>query len=222
MKYIKTFEDFVKPEGNEITEMGLGDWKVKAVLAAYNKADSKGKSKMSKTITGDKDANLAEITKQLRSLDKDEIDELTTDLGLDETVKESIDPMIWYYLGQQSQSGSSDPVSMGTAVAIIAGALLTVGAGVVAAKWDDIKASFAGWKKQRRLDKVDKDFSEDDLKQILMQLQSTHSDVYQLIKSNKAADQIADRLKDTDIKDEIDPKYMTEFIKRLKEVSRKK
>jgi len=87
MKYLKTYEDFLKPEANnnEVTEMGLGDWKAKAILAAYNKADEKGKKELAKKIADDEDANLLDITKAIRSLDKDEIDELTTELGLDES-----------------------------------------------------------------------------------------------------------------------------------------
>jgi hypothetical protein len=112
-------------------------------------------------------------------------------------------------------------VSTGTVIAVMLGAVAITAGGVVAAKWDEIKDMFAKWKKQRRLDKVDKDFSEEDLKQILMTLQSTHSDVYQLIKSNKAADQIISKLKETELGDVIDPDYAFEFIRRLKETSRK-
>lgn len=220
MKYIKTFEDFLKPEDAEVIEMGLGDWKVKAILASYNKGDQQRKQEIAKLITGDKDANLSEITKEIRALDKDELDEFADTLKIDEGFVPP-NPMIYYWLGQNSHGGG-DPVSTGTAIALILGALAVTAGGVVAAHWDDIKASFAGWKKQRRLNKVDKDFSEEDLKQILMTLQSTHSDIYQLIKSNKAADQIIDKLKATELNDVIDPDYASEFIKRLKEASRKK
>jgi hypothetical protein len=179
---------------------------------------------MAKTITGKETSNLLKIVDELRSLTKPEIDELTTDLGLDEQVKEGFvpaNPAIWFLLGQNSHGGG-DPVSTGTAIAVILGALAITTAGVVAATWDEIKDKFAKWEKQRRLDKVDKDFSEEDLKQILMTLQSTHPDVYQLIKSNKAADQIIDKLKETELSDVIDPDYASEFIRRLKETSRKK
>ena len=88
MKYFKTFEDFLKPEGNEVTEMGLHDWKVELLLAAYNKADEKGKADIADKVTGDKKANLAKITKGIRSLDKDELDEIVDELGLDESTKD--------------------------------------------------------------------------------------------------------------------------------------
>ena len=225
MKYLKTYEDFLKPEveNNEVTEMGLHDWKVELILATYNKADAEGKKAMAKTITGKESSNLAKIVSELRSLTKPGIDELTTELGLDEQIKEGYvpDPAIWFMLGQNSHGGG-DPVSTGTAIALILGALAVTAGGAVAVHWDEIKDKFAKWKKQRRLDKVDKDFSEEDLKQILMTLQSTHSDIYQLIKSNKAADQIISKLKETEMGDVIDPDYAAEFIRRLKEASRKK
>ena len=90
MKYLKAYEDFLKPEveNNEITEMGIHDWKVELILAAYNKADDAGKKAMAKTITGKESSNLVKIVSELRSLTKPGIDELTTDLGLDEAVKE--------------------------------------------------------------------------------------------------------------------------------------
>lgn len=88
MKYLKTYGQFLKPEGNEVDEMGLGDWKVKAILASYNKGDLDRKKEIAKTITGDEDANLAEITKEIRALDKDELDEFAEDLKIDESASE--------------------------------------------------------------------------------------------------------------------------------------
>jgi len=117
--------------------------------------------------------------------------------------------------------GASDPIGLGTALAIIGGlTAIPVGA-YIAAYSDDIKNSIKKWLKGRRLKQVDRDFSEEDLKEILTRIQTTYPSTYKAIRSNKSVDNISLLLKEIDIDKDIDPSYMKEFIKRLKEASRK-